>query len=145
MSTHDSERRAAREDVNKRAAWRRFGGGPDAGTLTPLPGGTEAGRPAANLPIEDEITMAQSLTAFGDVWARAGLDLKTRSMITVAVLAALYRPDELLLHINGALNNGVTPEELQEVLLQAGVYGGSSAWSQAAEIAREVFAQRGLS
>ena len=144
VSSPDSERRAARADVNKRAAWRRLGDAPDSGTLEPLPGGTESRRPSASLPIEDEITMAQSLTAFGDVWSRPALDLKTRSMVTVAILAALYRPDELLLHVNGALNNGVTPEELQEVLLQAGVYGGSSAWSQAVEIAREVFAQRGL-
>lgn len=62
--------------------------------------------------------------AWGDVWQRPGLDLKTRSLITVAMLTALGKQTELKSHVRGALNNGATPEELQEVLLHAAVYCG---------------------
>ena len=64
--------------------------------------------------IQDHITSK----AWGDVWQRPGLDLKTRSMITVAILTALGKQHELKGHVRGALNNGVTPQELQELLLQ---------------------------
>jgi 4-carboxymuconolactone decarboxylase len=70
--------------------------------------------------------MQQHITrkAWGDVWQRDGLDLKTRSLITVAMLTALGKQHELKGHVRGALNNGVTPAELQEVLLHAAVYCG---------------------
>lgn len=70
--------------------------------------------------------MQQHITrkAWGDVWQRGELDLKTRSLITVAMLTALGRQNELKGHVRGALNNGVTPAELQEVLLHAAVYCG---------------------
>lgn len=71
-------------------------------------------------PIQAHITRK----AWGDVWQREGLDLKTRSLITVALLTAMGRQNELKGHVRGALNNGATPEELQEVLLQAAVYCG---------------------
>jgi 4-carboxymuconolactone decarboxylase len=71
-------------------------------------------------PIQEHITAK----AWGDVWQRPGLDLKTRSLITVAMLTALGKQHELKAHVRGALNNGVTPAELQEVLLHAAVYCG---------------------
>jgi 4-carboxymuconolactone decarboxylase len=71
-------------------------------------------------PIQQHITRK----AWGDVWQRGTLDLKTRSLITVAMLAALGKQNELKGHVRGALNNGATPEELQEVLLHAAVYCG---------------------
>lgn len=71
-------------------------------------------------PIQQHITRK----AWGDVWQRGGLDLKTRSLVTVAMLTALGRQNELKGHVRGALNNGATPQELQEVLLQAAVYCG---------------------
>ena len=71
-------------------------------------------------PIQQHITRK----AWGDVWQRGGLDLKTRSLITVAMLTALGKQHELKGHVRGALNNGATPEELQEVLLHAAVYCG---------------------
>lgn len=71
-------------------------------------------------PIQQHITRK----AWGDVWQRDGLDLKTRSLITVAMLTALGKQHELKGHVRGALNNGVTPAELQEVLLHAAVYCG---------------------
>lgn len=71
-------------------------------------------------PIQQYITR----NAWGDVWQRPGLDLKTRSLITVAMLIAMGKQHELKGHVRGALNNGVTPEELQEVLLHASIYCG---------------------
>ena len=62
--------------------------------------------------------------AWGNVWQRPGLDKKTRSLITVAMLTALGKQHELKGHVRGALNNGVTPEELREVMLHATVYCG---------------------
>lgn len=76
--------------------------------------------------------------AWGEVWTRPGLDRRTRSCITVAMLVALNRPEELTLHLRGALRNGVTVSELREVLLHAGVYCGIPAANSAFRIAREV-------
>ena len=70
--------------------------------------------------------MQQYITrnAWGDVWQREGLDLKTRSLITVAMLTALGKQHELKGHVRGALNNGATVAEIQEVLLHASIYCG---------------------
>jgi len=76
--------------------------------------------------------------AWGEIWTRPGLDLRTRSCITVAMLVALNRPEELVLHLRGALNNGVSREELKEVLLQAAVYCGVPAANSAFKVAAEV-------
>ncbi|MCB2070280.1 MAG: carboxymuconolactone decarboxylase family protein, partial [Ottowia sp.] len=76
--------------------------------------------------------------AWGDVWQRPGLDLKTRSLITVAMLTALGKQHELKGHVRGALNNGVTPEELQEVLLHASIYCGVPTAVEAFRSAAEV-------
>jgi 4-carboxymuconolactone decarboxylase len=62
--------------------------------------------------------------AWGDIWSRPRLDLRTRSLVTVALLAALGRTDELGMHLRGARRNGVSPDELSEVLLHTGVYAG---------------------
>jgi 4-carboxymuconolactone decarboxylase len=85
-------------------------------------------------PIQDHITAK----AWGDVWQRPGLDLKTRSMITVAILTALGKQHELKGHVRGALNNGVTPQELQELLLHAAVYCGVPTAVDAFRTAAEV-------
>lgn len=62
--------------------------------------------------------------AWGGVWSREGLSLRDRSLITIAVLTALHRPDELRLHLQGALQNGLTKAELEEAMVQIGVYAG---------------------
>ncbi len=85
-------------------------------------------------PIQAHITAK----AWGDVWQRPGLDLKTRSLITVAMLTALGKQHELKGHVRGALNNGVTPAELQEVLLHAAVYCGVPSAVDAFRTAAEV-------
>jgi len=76
------------------------------------------------------------------IWGRPGLTLKQRSIANLAMLTALNRPRELRLHINGALNNGLTKEEISEVLLQSGVYCGLPAAEESMRIMQEVFAQR---
>ena len=72
------------------------------------------------MPMQEYITR----NAWGDVWQRPGLDMKTRSLVTLALLAALGKQHELKGHVRGALNNGATPEELREVMLHASVYCG---------------------
>ena len=73
--------------------------------------------------------------AWGAIWTRPGLDRRTRSCITVAMLAALGRHEELALHVRAALRNGVTRDELREVLLQTAVYAGVPAANSAFAIA----------
>jgi 4-carboxymuconolactone decarboxylase len=76
--------------------------------------------------------------AWGEIWTRPGLDRKVRSCITVAMLVALNRPDELALHMRAALRNGVTVAELKEVLLQCAIYCGVPAANAAFAIAQDV-------
>ena len=76
---------------------------------------------------------------WGAVWGRPGLSRKTRSLINLAMLTALNRPAELRLHLKGALTNGVTREEIKEILLQTGVYCGIPACLDAFKVAAEVF------
>lgn len=78
---------------------------------------------------------------WGEIWTRPGLDRKTRSMLNLAMLTALNRPHEIKLHVRGALNNGVTKEEIREVFLQAAVYCGVPAAIDSFRIAQEVFAE----
>lgn len=72
------------------------------------------------MPMQEYITR----NAWGDVWQRPGLDMKTRSLVTVALLAALGKQHELKGHVRGALNNGATAQEIQEVLLHISIYCG---------------------
>ena len=94
----------------------------------------EARRTAFNEEFQDFLTRY----AWGEVWSRAGLDRRTRSCITIAMLTALGREEELALHLRGALNNGVTREEIVEVLLQAAVYCGMPAANAAFRVAGEI-------
>jgi 4-carboxymuconolactone decarboxylase len=91
----------------------------------------------------DEFTMPlQELVTeycWGAVWGREDLPRKTRSMLNLAMISILNRPHELKLHINGALRNGVTREEIREVFLQVGIYAGVPAAIDSFRIAREVF------
>lgn len=80
--------------------------------------------------------------AWGYAWVRDGLPLKTRSMLNLAMLVALNRPNELKLHIKGAINNGVTPQEMQEIFLQCGVYCGAPAALDAFKTAQQVLKEQ---
>ena len=77
--------------------------------------------------------------AWGDIWTRPGLDHRTRSLITIAILAAAGRHEELNLHIRATRNTGATPDEVKEVLLQVAVYAGVPAANSAFRIAKTVF------
>jgi 4-carboxymuconolactone decarboxylase len=80
-------------------------------------------------------------TAWGDIWQRPGLDRRTRSALTVALLAALGHHDELGMHVKGALRNGLTAEEITEVLLQVAVYAGVPAANAAFHAAQTALQQ----
>lgn len=81
---------------------------------------------------------------WNDVWNRPGLDRKTRSMLNLAMLSALGKEHELKLHLNGSLNNGLTKEQIREVLLQVAIYCGVPAAVVAFRCAKEVFKERGV-
>ena len=81
---------------------------------------------------------------WNDVWNRPGLTRQTRSMLNLAMLSALGRTHELKLHINGALNNGLTKEQIREVFLQVAIYCGVPAAVESFRVAREVLKERGL-
>lgn len=79
-----------------------------------------------------------------EIWNRPGLDRRSRSILNLGMISALNRPHELKLHIRGAINNGLTKDELREIFLQVGVYCGIPAAIESFRLAREVFAEMGL-
>lgn len=87
--------------------------------------------------IQDYVTRI----GWGEVWARDGLDRKSRSILNLGMLTALGRDHELKVHIKGALRNGVTKDEIAEIFLQAGLYCGAPAALESFRLAREVFAE----
>jgi 4-carboxymuconolactone decarboxylase len=99
-----------------------------------------AGADDFNRPLQELVTEY----CWGAVWDRPGLDRKTRSMLNLAMLTALNRPHELKLHVNGALNNGLTKAQIMEVLLQTAIYCGVPAAVDAFRQAREAFKERGV-
>ena len=92
---------------------------------------------AFNEPLQDLITRY----AWGEIWSRPGLPRHTRSLLTLAMLVALNRTEELRIHLRGAANNHVTREEIQELLLQTAVYCGVPAANSAFRLAEQVFAE----
>src|SRR5580700_7093718 len=98
---------------------------------------TEKNKDAFTEPFQDFITRY----AWGEIWSRPGLPRNTRSLITLAMMVALNRNDEFRMHVRAALNNKVTREEIQEVLLQAAIYCGVPASNAAFHLAQEVFAE----
>jgi len=81
---------------------------------------------------------------WGEVWGRPNLERKTRSLLNLAMLSALNRPHEVKLHVRGALNNGVTRDEIREVFLQVAIYCGVPAAMDSFRIAKEVFKEMGV-
>lgn len=90
------------------------------------------------MPLQDMVTRI----CFGEVWSRPGLSLKIRSMLTVAILVGQSKPNQLKNHIRGAIENGVSKEEIREILLHASLYFGlpaaSDSWQHAAAALKEV-------
>jgi 4-carboxymuconolactone decarboxylase len=92
-------------------------------------------------PLTDEFQDLITRYAWGEIWTRPGLDRRTRSCITVAMLVALNRNEELALHMRAALTNGVTVDELKEILLQTAIYCGVPAANTAFGVAARVLAE----
>jgi 4-carboxymuconolactone decarboxylase len=90
-------------------------------------------------PFQDFITRY----AWGDIWSRPGLSRAERSIVTLTVLAALQHENELAMHVRAALRNGLTPEQIQEVLLQVAVYAGVPAANRAFAVAQRVLSEAG--
>jgi 4-carboxymuconolactone decarboxylase len=88
-----------------------------------------------NKPMQELVTEY----CWGEIWTREGLPKKTRSMINLAMLTALNRPHELKLHLVGALNNGVTKDEIQEIFLQCAIYSGVPSAIDSFRVAQGVF------
>jgi 4-carboxymuconolactone decarboxylase len=98
-----------------------------------------AGTDAFTADFQDFITRY----AWGEIWTRDGLDRRTRSCITLAVLATLRCEEELAMHVRAALRNGLTPDEIKEVLLQVAVYAGVPAANTAFAVAKRTLAEAG--
>jgi 4-carboxymuconolactone decarboxylase len=98
----------------------------------------EANKTAFDADFQTFITEA----AWGAVWARPGLDLKTRHMLTLALLAAQGRENELALHLRAIERTGLTPDEVKEIFLHVAVYAGVPAANTAFAVAKKVFAER---
>lgn len=96
---------------------------------------TEFGRPMQELVTE---------YCWGEIWTRDALDRRTRSLLNLGMLTAMNRGHELRVHLRGALNNGVTPAEIREALLQAAVYCGVPAGLEAFRLAEEVLGAEGV-
>lgn len=92
------------------------------------------------------IDMQELVTQYcwGDVWNRPGLERKTRSFLNLAMITALNRPHELKLHVRGAINNGLTKDEIKEVFLQAAIYCGVPAAIDSFRVASEVFKEMNI-
>jgi 4-carboxymuconolactone decarboxylase len=80
--------------------------------------------------------------AYGDIWSRPGLDRKIRSLVVLAMMAAINRPAEFSVHVRGALANGATPDEIREVLLLLALYCGIPAANDAHRLAAEIVSQK---
>ena len=97
---------------------------------------------AAKSDLDTEFQDLITRYAWGEIWTRPGLSRHTRSLLTIGLMVALNRGDELRLHMRAAANNGVTPEEIREVLLHCAVYCGVPAANSAFHAAREILNER---
>ena len=88
-----------------------------------------------NQPLQELVTQY----CWGEIWTRPALDRKTRSIINLSMLTALNRPHELKLHVRGAINNGLTKEDIGEILLQSAIYCGVPAAIDSFRVAKDVF------
>jgi 4-carboxymuconolactone decarboxylase len=95
---------------------------------------------AFNMPLQELVTTY----CWGECWGRPGLDRRTRSMLNLAMISALNRPQEMKAHVRGAINNGLTKNDIQEVFLQVAIYVGVPAAVDSFRIAKEVFQEMGI-
>jgi len=93
-----------------------------------------------NRPLQELVTQY----CWGEIWGRPGLDRRTRSMLNLAMISALNRPHEVKAHIKGAINNGLSKDDIKEVFLQVAIYCGVPAAVDSFRIAQETFREMGL-
>lgn len=93
-----------------------------------------------NRPFEDFVTAS----LFGDIWQRPGLDRRMRSIVTLTALTALSKPNQLKMHVQGALANGVTVEEIREIIIHTSLYSGIPTGVEAMNAAKEILGKLGL-
>ena len=93
-----------------------------------------------NMPMQELVTEY----CWNEIWNRPGLDRRTRSIMNLCMITALNRPHELKLHVRGAINNGLTKEEIKEVFLQTAIYCGVPAAIDSFRNAKEVFKEMGI-
>ena len=96
---------------------------------------------ALTTPFDEAFQRMITEGAWGSVWARPGLDRRTRSIVVVALLAALGHDDELAMHVRATRNTGATPDEVAEALLMVAIYAGVPAANRAIKVAKQVFAE----
>ncbi|ENX41916.1 4-carboxymuconolactone decarboxylase [Acinetobacter sp. NIPH 2100] len=112
---------------------------------TEVLGEKHVGRSLANLnDFNQDFQNFISRFAWGEVWSREGLPRHTRSLVTIAILLALGREDELRMHLRACFNNGVTKDELKELILHSSLYAGLPAANAAMHMAEEVFKELGI-
>lgn len=102
------------------------------------------GAKAKDLAVENDFNLTGGEYGYGECWGRPALGYRIRCLITVAALQALFANDQLHFHLNTAVNLGITGEEIHEALAHAGIYAGIANWRNAANVARDVFLQRGI-
>ena len=95
---------------------------------------------AFNLPMQELVTEY----CWHEIWNRPGLDRKTRSIVNLAMLTALNRPHELKLHVKGAINNGLSKDEIAEIFLQSAIYCGVPSAIDSFRTAKDVFTEMGI-
>ena len=93
-----------------------------------------------NRPLQELVTQY----CWGEIWGRPGLDRKTRSLINLAMISALNRPHEVKVHVKGAIHNGLSKDDIKEVLLQVAIYCGVPAAVDSFRIAQEAFKELGI-
>ena len=94
-------------------------------------------------PFNEEFQELITRYAWGEIWTRPGLDMRTRRLLVLAITAAMGRWEEFRLHLRAALDGGVAPDDIKEVLLQSAIYAGVPAANTGFHIAREMMAERG--
>lgn len=112
---------------------------------TEVLGETHVGRSLQNLnEFNADFQNFISRFAWGEVWSRPGMPRHTRSLVTIAILLALGRSDELRMHIRACFNNGVTQDDLKELFIHSSLYAGLPAANAAMHMAEEIFAEMGM-
>jgi 4-carboxymuconolactone decarboxylase len=121
----------------------RHGLDPKAPPLQYLKSGVWTAK-ARDLPVENDFNQIGAEYGYGECWGRKALGYRIRSFITMAALQALLANDQLHFHMNNAVNLGITGDEIHEALAHVGIYAGVANWRNAANVARDIFLQRGI-